>query len=281
MNAKSARSIIRKPGLKNRCLIRAGTFPPRARTEPRTVAVAVRRSNARRTPPRNAGRGRYFRKADRALFMGELCPAEPRAGAAHTTRAEHTRELVRERSASARLREPTSESARFATRTSRTRKVRASTRDPPLAGPHYCPRFAGISRARRGGRGGRASTRRGVPRARHRARAEFSTAAAASEVAAARRFAPRLRGGEHAVPFRAHRLDSATADGTAERRAERPRAALARARLDRPAHSRSRPRASLSLPISPLYPRTRPADVPQPPRATVPVIIRRPRKQSL
>ena len=202
-NAKSARSIIRKPGLK--------TVPDPSRdvshraleTEPRTVAVAVRRSNARRTPPRNAGRGRYFRKADRALFMGEklTLSREPR-GRSVTPRARSTRARDPERSASARLRERRSESARL-------RNAHVSNGEGTRLDPRSAALRAAIIRALppfpargAGGRGGRARSARRPASPSSRASPPSRWPRRASEAGSRAAFRPRASAeARHAVPF--------------------------------------------------------------------------------
>ena len=195
-NAKSARSIIRKPGLK--------TVPDPSRdvshraleTEPRTVAVAVRRSNvasnatAKRRSAAIFPKGRPRRSG--VLFrVGEklTLSREPRARSV-TPRARSTRARDPERSASARLRERRSESARL--RNAHVSNGEGTRLDPRSAA---CGRPSSalcrpFPRAARGGAGD-ARARRGVPRARHRAlRRLLDGRGGRRRRAAARRFAP-------------------------------------------------------------------------------------------
>ena len=195
-NAKSARSIIRKPGLK--------TVPDPSRdvshraleTEPRTVAVAVRRSNvasnatAKRRSAAIFPKGRPRRSG--VLFrVGEklTLSREPRARSV-TPRARSTRARDPERSASARLRERRSESARL--RNAHVSNGEGTRLDPRSAA---CGRPSSalcrpFPRAARGGAGD-ARARRGVPRARHRAhRRLLDGRGGRRRRTAARRFAP-------------------------------------------------------------------------------------------
>ncbi len=262
-NAKSARSIIRKPGLK--------TVPDPTRdvshraleTEPRTVAVAVRRSNvasnatAKRRSAAIFPKGRPRRSG--VLFrVGEklTLSREPRARSV-TPRARSTRARDPERSASARLRERRSESARL-------RNAHVSNGEGTRLDPRSAALRAAIIRALppfpRAARGGARGTRALGAASREPVIARFaalSMAAAGVGGGQPRGVSPpRLRGGaRHAVPFRAHRLDyvKVTADGTRANGARNVRARrFARARPDGPARSRSHlARAPLSLPISP------------------------------
>jgi len=259
---KSARSITRKPGLK--------TVPDPTRdvshraleTEPRTVAVAVRRSNvasnatAKRRSAAIFPKGRPRRSG--VLFrVGEklTLSREPRARSV-TPRARSTRARDPERSASARLRERRSESARL--RNAHVSNGEGTRLDPRSAASRAAiiralPPFP---RAARGGRGGRARSARRPASPSSRASPPSRWPRRASEAGSRAAFRPRASAeARHAVPFRAHRLDyvKVTADGTRANGARNVRARrFARARPDGPARSRSHlARAPLSLPISP------------------------------
>ena len=205
---KSARSITRKPGLK--------TVPDPTRdvshraleTEPRTVAVAVRRSNvasnatAKRRSAAIFPKGRPRRSG--VLFrVGEklTLSREPRARSV-TPRARSTRARDPERSASARLRERRSESARL-------RNAHVSNGEGTRLDPRSAALRAAIIRALppfpRAARGGARGTRALGAASREPVIARFaalSMAAAGVGGGQPRGVSPpRLRGGAPRGPF--------------------------------------------------------------------------------
>jgi hypothetical protein len=180
---------------------------------------------------------------------------EPRARSV-TPRARSTRARDPERSASARLRERRSESARL-------RNAHVSNGEGTRLDPRSAALRAAIIRALppfpARGAGGARGTRALGAASREPVIARFaalSMAAAGVGGGQPRGVSPpRLRGGAPRGPFRAHRLDyvKVTADGTRANGARNVRARrFARARPDGPARSRSHLAcAPLSLPISP------------------------------
>ena len=202
-NAKSARSIIRKPGLK--------TVPDPSRdvshraleTEPRTVAVAVRRSNVASNATAKRRSAAIFPKGRPRTFYGGKTNSFAGAARAerHTTRAEHTRERPGEK--------------RERALTGTEKRERAPSQRARLERRRYAPRpeirrlRAAIIRALppfpargAGGRGGRARSARRPASPSSRASPPSRWPRRASEAGSRAAFRPRASAeARHAVPF--------------------------------------------------------------------------------